>query len=56
LKRQRLLFRFSFPFCFLLKAFFALRLSGWPHELVAAFARLPNQHFAARRNDFFDFW
>jgi hypothetical protein len=45
----------SFPFYFLRDAFFTLHLSGTAHKLRTAFARLPNQNFAARRNDFFDF-
>jgi hypothetical protein len=45
----------SFPFRFLREALLATRLSGRPHELVAALAFLSNQHLAFWRYDFFDF-
>lgn len=44
----------SFPFCFLRKAFFTARLSGRPHELVATLADLSDQSLAVRSDDFFD--
>src|SRR5580704_15399888 len=46
---------FSFPFYLLRTAFFAAHLSGWPHELVAAFALLSDWHLARWSDDFFDF-
>ena len=37
---------FSFPFYFLLNAFFPARLSRWTHELVATLAYLSDQGLA----------
>lgn len=45
---------FSFPFCFLRKAVFTACLSGWPQELVAAFALLADQNLALRSDNFLD--
>jgi hypothetical protein len=45
---------FSLPFYFLRKTFLALRLSGWPHELVAILAFLSDQGLALRSDNFLD--
>ena len=44
-----------FPFCFLLKTFFAPRLIRSPHEFGTTFAGFSNQHLAFRGDNFFDF-
>jgi hypothetical protein len=45
---------FSFPFYFLLNAFFPARLSRWTHELVATFTFFSDQNLVLRSDNFLD--
>jgi hypothetical protein len=44
----------SFPLYVLREPVFTARLTGWPHELIAAFAGFSDQSLALRSDDFLD--